>query len=115
LINGGLRIAIGGTTVLEEARTVSHWRKIGRVFDGGTGRSCGFKQIVYWRNICYIYAIGLSSTSHMLLGKGIFSLVQFLAYFSNSAAVQQFYFRVFSKSSARAVTMEVLRSPSSLI
>ena len=26
-----------------------------------------------WRNICYIYAIGLSSTSHMLLGKGIFS------------------------------------------
>lgn len=51
----------------------------------------------------------------MLLGKGIFSLVQFLAYFSNSATVQQFYFRVFSKSSARAVTMEVLRSPSSLI
>ena len=68
-----------------------------------------------WRNICYIYAIGLSSTSHMLLGKGIFSLVQFLAYFSNSATVQQFYFRVFSKSSARAVTMEVLRSLSSLI
>lgn len=29
-----------------------------------------------WRNICYIHAIGLSSTSHMLLGKGIFSLVQ---------------------------------------
>lgn len=63
-----------------------------------------------------VHKTGLWNTSHLLLGKDVFfslKRVQLSALFfpfGNLIAIQPFYFRLFSKSSAWAANVEVLRS-----
>lgn len=110
-INGGLRIATGGTTVWEEARTVSHWRKMGRIFMEGewevlAGLNELFINSMNWREHLLHICNRLIKYISYVTREGIFSLVQFFSIFQQlSYCSAKFYFRVFSKDSARAVTM----------